>query len=95
MMKPRIAVITFELSLPGTGSLKDKRSRLRPVIEGIRKTFHISIAEIGKNQIYDQAVISAGIVGTDVRVMEKVLASVASAVERYDIRIDDIATEIL
>lgn len=94
-MKPRIAVITFELSLPGTGSLKHKRSRLKPVIEGIRRHFHISVAEIGRNQIYDQAVISAGVVGSDVRTMEKVLAEVAKAVEKYDVRVDNIETEIL
>lgn len=94
-MRPHLGVITFDLSLPGTSSLKDKRSRLRPLIEGIRRKFHISISEVGLANIRDQARVSACAVSSDQRTLERLLSHLATAAENYDVRVDNIETEYL
>ncbi len=94
-MEARVGVVTIELSIPGARSLKEKRGRLRPLVDGIRHRFHVSIAEIGLMNVHDRAVVACAVVGRESRVLERVMAEIAKAAEDYDVRIDDLATEVI
>jgi uncharacterized protein YlxP (DUF503 family) len=52
----------FELRLPGCRSLKDKRSRLRPVIDRVRHRHHTSVAETDRQDQVERAVIEVAVV---------------------------------
>lgn len=94
MSHAHVGLITVTLSLVGAGTLKEKRSRLRPVVDGIRHRFKVSVAEVGLTNVRDRAVIAAAVVSGDVRVAESTLSHIGDAVNDYDVRVDDIATEI-
>lgn len=52
----------FELRLPGCRSLKEKRSRLRPVVDRVRHRHHTSVAEVDGQDDHGRAVIEVAVV---------------------------------
>lgn len=94
-MRARVGLITVTLTLPGTASLKEKRSRLRPVIEGLRSRFKVAVAEVGEQDIWDRAVIAAAAVAGDAAFLDRVMANLAAQLERYDVRVEKIETEVI
>lgn len=94
-MPAHVGLLTLELSLPGTGSLKDKRARLRPLVEGIRNQFSVSTAEVGHANVHDRSEVAAAVVSSDIRVIEKVMNEIATVAEKYDVRVDDLRTEVI
>ncbi|MCJ7708279.1 MAG: DUF503 domain-containing protein, partial [Anaerolineales bacterium] len=42
-----VGALTLELRLPGCSSLKQKRSRLKPLLAALHREFNLSAAEIG------------------------------------------------
>lgn len=94
-MSARVGLVTIALSLPGISSLKEKRSRLRPVIEGIKREFEVSACETGHRNLHDRAEIAAAVVGNDPRHLDRVMAGIVTSVERHDIVVEDYTTEVL
>lgn len=94
-MEARVGLITIDLLLPGTSSLKEKRARLRPVVDGIRNRFKVSTAEVGYNDVWDRALIASAVVSNEGAVVERTLGQIAKAVDAYDVRVEGIRTELL
>lgn len=46
-------------------SLKEKRSVIKAIVARLRNTFNASVAEVGSNDIYQQAEIGFALVGND------------------------------
>ena len=61
-----LGIITFRLH--DCSSLKSKRTIIKSIIGRLRNNFNASVAEVGSNDIYDEAVIGFAVVGND-RVM--------------------------
>jgi hypothetical protein len=61
----QLALCTIHLYLAGNGSLKDKRSRLKPLLIQIRREFNVSAAEIGDHDLWQSATIALAAIGTD------------------------------
>lgn len=40
------AVVTFDLHVPASRSLKAKRAAIRPIVDGLRARFKLSVAEV-------------------------------------------------
>jgi hypothetical protein len=53
-----VGLCTVELYLPGLGSLKAKRSVIKPLLARLRKTFNISVAEVGHLDVWQSAAIA-------------------------------------
>lgn len=51
-----IGVCTIELHLPGIGSLKQKRSILKPLLARLHNTFNISAAEIERKDSWQSTI---------------------------------------
>jgi uncharacterized protein YlxP (DUF503 family) len=94
-MPAHVGLLTLELSLPGTSSLKEKRSRLRPLLEGLRNRFTVSTSEVGHANLHDRSTVAAAIVSSDVRVIQTVMSEIAAAAEEYDLRVDGVQTEVI
>ena len=56
------AVVQFELHIPSSRSLKEKRAVVRPIIEGIRSRFSLSVAEVGYQDKWQRALIGFAVV---------------------------------
>lgn len=69
------AVLEVELHLPQCHSLKDKRSIVRPIVEGSRHRFGVAAAEVGKQDRWQAAQLGFAAVGSTPRHVEEVLAS--------------------
>jgi uncharacterized protein len=55
-------VVRLELHIPTSRSLKEKRAVLRPIVEGIRHRFQISVAEVDYQDKWQRAVIGMAVV---------------------------------
>ena len=86
-----VATLTVELHLPDCSSLKQKRSRLKPLLAQLHRAFNVSAAEIGDNDHHRQAVIAVVVVSNDARHAQRVLSGVPGWIEsrRPDIQVVD------
>ena len=70
------AVASFEIHIPQSHSLKEKRAVLRPIVEGLRHRFHVSVAEVDHQDTWQRSVIGVAVVANEhshvVAVLEEV-----------------------
>ncbi len=59
-----VLVSRYELRLPGARSLKEKRSRIRPVTDRVRHRHHLSVAEVDRQDEAGRAVIEVAVVSS-------------------------------
>lgn len=79
MVGVHAVAVTFDLHVPESRSLKAKRAVIRPIVDGLRHRFHLSVAETGNLDQWQRAEIGVAIVAaTDDRVRE-----VLDTVERF------------
>ena len=62
-----VGVLTAQLHLQGIGSLKEKRSIVKSVIERLKSRFNASVAEVDHNDSKISSTIAASIVSNDSR----------------------------
>jgi len=74
-----VASMTFELRLPDCHSLKDKRSIIRPILEGARRRFSVAAAEVGRADAWQASTIAMATVSSS----PAHAASVLDSVERF------------
>lgn len=82
----------FELSLPATRSLKEKRSVLRPVVEGLRRTASYSVAEVDHHGLWRRSGLGVAVVATNRRELERMMQRAEQYLDR---RHDVDVTEVL
>jgi uncharacterized protein YlxP (DUF503 family) len=71
--------MSFDLHVPESRSLKAKRGAIRPIVDGLRHRFRISVAEVEYHDQWQRAGIAVAIVAeSDGRVQE-----LLDAVERF------------
>jgi uncharacterized protein len=88
-----IAIATWDLHLPACHSLKEKRSVLKPLTSGLRRTLNVSVAETGQQDLWQRAEIACAVVGSDRTVVDETLRAADHMVEEADgVRIIDTAT---
>jgi uncharacterized protein YlxP (DUF503 family) len=68
-----VASLTWELSLPGCSSLKEKRSVVRSLRDRLRAKFNVSVAETAHQDVHTRAQLTIALVATDARFAESVL----------------------
>jgi len=91
-----VGALRLELHLPASHSLKAKRSVLNHVKERLRTRFHVAVAEVDNQDLWQRATLGVAAVSGEAGVLDRVLREVVSAVERedrlqlldYQIRID-------
>jgi len=86
-----VATLTIELHLPDCSSLKQKRSRLKPLLAQLHRAFNVSAAEIGDNDRHRSAIIAVVVVSNDARHAQRLLSGVPAWIEsrRPDIQVVD------
>jgi uncharacterized protein YlxP (DUF503 family) len=86
-----VATLTVELRLPGCASLKQKRSRLKPLLARLHREFNVSAAEIDHNDSHRTSVIACAVVSNDARHVQRLLAGIPRWIEthRPDLQVID------
>ena len=92
-----IGVLTLQLQLPGCKSLKEKRSRLKPLISRLHREFNISVAELSYQDIWDEATIGCVMISNDHQFSESSLQTVIHWVDKNwpDVSLVDDHIEII
>jgi uncharacterized protein len=70
-----VAVRSWELHLAGCQSLKDKRRVIKSLKDRLHDRFNVSAAEVDHQDSWQRAALACGVVTTDRRHAEEVLAS--------------------
>jgi uncharacterized protein len=55
-------VVQLELHIPASRSLKEKRAVLRPIVEGLRHRFQLSVAEVDYQDKWQRSLIGMAVV---------------------------------
>jgi uncharacterized protein YlxP (DUF503 family) len=80
-MPMTVGVSSFELHLPDSRSLKDKRRVVKSLIERIHQRFRVSIAETDFHDLHQRAEISMAVVTNGEAEMERLMEEVRSMVD--------------
>ncbi|MFN2608585.1 MAG: DUF503 domain-containing protein [Acidimicrobiales bacterium] len=71
-----VGVVRFELHVPQSRSLKEKRAVVKPIVEGIRHRFSLSVAEVAHQDTWQRAAIGVAVVSPSHAQAVEVLESV-------------------
>jgi uncharacterized protein YlxP (DUF503 family) len=72
-----VGILTIYLHLPGCASLKEKRGRLKPLLNRLHREFNVSVAEMSRQDAWQEAVIACALVNADGAQIQRSLQSVA------------------
>jgi uncharacterized protein len=85
--------VCFDLRVPQSRSLKTKRAAIRPIVDGLRHRYRVSVAEVDHQDQWQRAAIGVAVVGGTNAQVRDVLASVERFVAHApDIELLDIET---
>jgi hypothetical protein len=92
-----VGILTLQVHLPGCKSLKEKRSRLKPLISRLRKEFNISIAELERLDDWDTAIIGCALISNGNQHVQSSLQTIAYWINKNwpDITLVDDRIEIV
>jgi len=92
-----LGILTLHLHIPGCKSLKEKRSRLKPLLTRLHKEFNISVAEMDLHDVWKSTVIGCAVVSNDGAQAQRTLQTVAKWVDEnwYDMTLVDESIEII
>lgn len=76
-----IGLLILQLHLPGCSSLKEKRSRLKPLLARLHREFNISVAEVDRQDAWQETVIACAMVSNQDGHTQRTLQSVARWIE--------------
>ncbi len=69
----KVAAIRIELRIGGAQSLKEKRSVLRSVIEGLRRNVSLSVAEVDHQNSWQRSAIGVAAVARDMAELDRLI----------------------
>jgi len=80
------AAACFDLHVSQSRSLKSKRAAIRPIVDGLRHRFSVSVAEVDHQDQWQRAAIGVAVIGSSESQVREVLASV----ERFVVAAADV-----
>ncbi len=87
------AAVSFDLHIPQSRSLKAKRAAIRPIVDGLRHRFRVSVAEVDHHDQWQRAAIAVAVVAAGESQLREVLASIERfVVAAADIELVDVET---
>ena len=83
-----VLALDVELRLPGCTSLKDKRTALRPIVDGLRHRHRVSVAETGHLDQWQRGELGVAVVAGHPDRAEEVMDAVERLVwSRPDVEV--------
>jgi len=79
MSSVHVLALVFDLHIGHAQSLKDKRAVVRPLVERVSRSWRVSVAEVGHQDLLQRSEIAIAIVSGDVARAE----SLADEIDRF------------
>lgn len=76
------AALRIELRIPASGSLKAKRRAIRPLVDGLRRSVSVSVAEIDHHDAWQRSTVGVAMVAPDARHLQRLIDEVRQHLER-------------
>jgi len=76
-----IGILTIHLRLAGCKSLKEKRSLIKPLLARLQREFNISVAEMGMQDQWSDAIIACSMIGNDGAHLQRSLDTIRKWIE--------------
>jgi len=80
-----VGILTMELFFAGSGSLKDKRQLVKPLVERLRRRFNVAVAEVDGLDTWQRSTLAVATVGTRQSRVAETLAGILRFVEAQDL----------
>ena len=92
-----LGLLTLYIHLPGCSSLKEKRSRLKPLLARLHREFNVSVAELEHQDVWQDAIIGCALVSNDKRHTQRSLQRVVRWIENSwpDVELVDEQMELI
>jgi hypothetical protein len=68
--------VRFEIHVPESRSLKTKRAAIRPIVDGLRHRFNVSVAEVDHQDTWQRSAIGVALVSGSAGHLQEMLDSV-------------------
>ena len=78
-----VALERFDLRIPGSRSLKEKRHVVSSLTAAVRQRFPVSVAEVDHQDLWQRAVIAVAAVGSDQHHLRRVMHEVEKLIDRW------------
>ena len=78
-----IGVLTLFLQLPECTSLKEKRSRIKPILSRLHREFNVATAEIDRLDMRHEAVIACAAISNDQQHIQRLIQKVVQFTESH------------
>jgi uncharacterized protein len=79
-----VALERFDLRIPGSRSLKQKRHVVSSLTSALHRRFPVSVAEIDHHDLWQRTAIAVAAVGADQHHLRRVMYEIEKLVERWD-----------
>jgi len=78
-----VGILSLHMQLPGCTSLKEKRSRIKPLLARLHREFNVSTAETDLNDRWQEALVACALVSNDAAFIDRSLDSVLKFTEEH------------
>jgi uncharacterized protein YlxP (DUF503 family) len=78
-----VGTLTIHLHIPGCSSLKEKRSRIKPLLNRLHREFNVSVAEMDLQDMWQETVIACAVVNSDGIQIQRSLQAVSKWIESH------------
>jgi uncharacterized protein YlxP (DUF503 family) len=78
-----VGVAEFDLRIPGTTSLKEKRRVVKTLLASLRQKFNVSVAEVDHHDLWQRTTVGVSAVAGEGYHLKRVLHEVEKHVERF------------
>jgi uncharacterized protein len=76
-----LGLLMIQLHIPGCTSLKEKRSRLKPLLARLHREFNVSVAEVEHQDAWQEAGIACALVSSDAAHTQRALQRIVHWIE--------------
>jgi hypothetical protein len=78
----KVGVCKLKIHIPGSRSLKDKRSVVKSLVMRLQKQFNISIAEVDDHDLWQMTTIGLACVSNNTNHVDEVISAAISLIGR-------------
>ena len=91
-----VGILQFEIYIPGSHSLKEKRGVVKSLKDRARQKFNLAIAEVDDHDLLQKATLGAVTVGVDAKIVQQTMQKLLGFVREFrESEIGDHQLEIL